>query len=230
VSVASAAGQPQLLRSKLFWVALLYFSEGFPLGVFYELFPVYFRQQGVDLRSIGVISLLGLAWTLKFLWAPAVDHYRHHRVWMAAADLAMGAVLLAFAVVAGLGPWVWAAIGLFTALSATNDIAIDGYTIEFLERHELGLANGVRIGLYRVGMLASGVVLILSDWLGWPGAFACAAAILAACAVCSRRGNAPSTARAARRSAPSSPASPPNRGSSRWCSRSRSACCGSSTA
>jgi PAT family beta-lactamase induction signal transducer AmpG len=102
---------------------------------------------------------------------------------MAAADLAMGAVLLAFAVVAGFGPWVWAAIGLFTALSATNDIAIDGYTIEFLEKHELGLANGVRIGLYRVGMLASGVVLILSDWVGWPGAFAGATAILAACAV-----------------------------------------------
>jgi PAT family beta-lactamase induction signal transducer AmpG len=175
--------QPKLLKSKLFWVALLYFSEGFPLGVFYELFPVWFRQQGVDLRSIGAISLLGLAWTLKFLWAPAIDHYRGHRYWMATVDLAMGAVLLAFAFMGGFGPWVWAAIALFTLLSATNDIAIDGYTIELLDRNELGLANGVRIGLYRVGMLASGGVLILSDWITWPGAFACAAAILAVCAV-----------------------------------------------
>jgi len=174
---------PKLLKSKLFWVALLYFSEGFPLGVFYELFPVWFRQQGVDLRSIGAISLLGLAWTLKFLWAPAVDHYRGHRYWMATVDLAMGAVLLWFAFLAGFGPWVWAAIALFTLLSATNDIAIDGYTIELLDRNELGLANGVRIGLYRVGMLASGGVLILSDWITWRGAFACAAAVLAACAV-----------------------------------------------
>lgn len=180
---ATAAPRPQILRSKLFWVAFLYFNEGFPLGVFYELFPVHFRQQGVDLRSIGLLSLLGLAWTLKFLWAPAVDHYRHHRLWMAGADLAMGSVLLALAVVAGFGPWVWAAIGLFTVLSATNDVAIDGYTIELLEKHELGLANGVRIGMYRVGMLASGAVLIGSDWLGWPGAFACAAAILVACAI-----------------------------------------------
>lgn len=175
--------QPKLLRSKLFWVALLYFSEGFPLGVFYELFPVWFRQQGVDLRSIGAISLLGLAWTLKFLWAPAIDHYRGHRYWMATVDLAMGAVMLGFAVLAGFGPWVWAAIALFTLLSATNDIAIDGYTIELLDRNELGLANGVRIGLYRVGMLASGGILILSDWITWPGAFACAAAVLAACAI-----------------------------------------------
>ena len=175
--------QPKLLRSKLFWVALLYFSEGFPLGVFYEIFPVWARQQGVDLRSIGAISLLGLAWTLKFLWAPAVDHYRGHRYWMATVDLAMGAVLIAFAFAAGFAPWVWAAIAVFTLLSATNDIAIDGYTIELLDKDELGLANGVRIGLYRVGMLASGLVLILSDWITWPGAFVCGALILAACAV-----------------------------------------------
>src|SRR5512145_3333881 len=82
-----------LLKSKLFWVGLLYFSEGFPLGVFYEIFPVYFRQQGVELRQIGVLSLLGLAWTLKFLWAPAIDHYRHHRRWMACVDVGMGAVM-----------------------------------------------------------------------------------------------------------------------------------------
>lgn len=175
--------RPKLLRSKLFWVALLYFSEGFPLGVFYEIFPVWFRQQGVDLRSIGAISLLGLAWTLKFLWAPAVDHYRHHRWWMATVDIAMGAVMLGFAFAAGFGPWVWIAIGIFTLLSATNDIAIDGYTIELLDKNELGLANGVRIGLYRVGMLASGAVLILSDWIAWRGAFACAALILAASAI-----------------------------------------------
>ncbi len=104
--------QPKLVKSKLFWVGLLYFSEGFPLGVFYELFPVWFRQQGVDLRSIGAISLLGLAWTLKFLWAPAVDHYRGHRYWMATVDLAMGGVLIVFAFLAGFGPWVWAAIAL----------------------------------------------------------------------------------------------------------------------
>ena len=54
------AARTPLLKSKLFWVGVLYFSEGFPLGVFYEIFPVYFRQQGVELRQIGVLSLLGL--------------------------------------------------------------------------------------------------------------------------------------------------------------------------
>lgn len=160
-----------LLKSKLFWIGILYFAEGFPLGVFYEIFPVYFRNQGVELKEIGLLSLLGLAWTLKFLWAPAIDFFRHHRWWMFSVDILMGAVMLFFSVVAGFGPWVWVAIGVFTVLSATNDIAIDGYTIELLEKQELGLANGIRIGLYRVGMLASGVILILSDYLSWSGAY-----------------------------------------------------------
>ncbi|MDT3737396.1 MAG: hypothetical protein ROZ00_14300 [Denitratisoma sp.] len=176
------SAQQPLLRSKFFWVAVLYFAEGFPLGIFYEIFPVYFRQQGVDLRDIGVLSLLGLAWTLKFLWAPAVDRFRHHRRWMAAADLGMGAVMIAFAASAGLPYWVWAAIAVFAVLSATNDIAIDGYTIELLRRDEMGRGNGLRIGFYRAGMITSGVVLMASDFFGWTGAFVCAAAILAACA------------------------------------------------
>ena len=174
-----------LLSNKLFWVGLLYFAEGFPLGVFYEIFPVYFRQQGVELKQIGVLSLLGLAWTLKFLWAPAIDHFRHHRRWMAAADVGMGAVMIYFAMQAGFGPAVWLAIGIFTVLSATNDVAIDGYTIEFLDRRELGLANGIRIGLYRVGMLASGFLLMASDWISWHGAFVLAAAVFLGLAVAS---------------------------------------------
>ena len=169
--------RPPLLRNKLFWVGVLYFAEGFPLGVFYEIFPVYFRQQGVELRQIGVLSLLGLSWTLKFLWAPAIDYFRRHRLWMAAVDVAMGGAMIYFAMQAGFGPSVWIAIGVFTMLSATNDIAIDGYTIEILSKDELGIANGIRIGMYRVGMLASGAVLMASDAIGWPGAFVCAAVV-----------------------------------------------------
>ncbi len=173
----SPESRPPILQSKLFWVGILYFAQGFPMGMFYDVFPVYFRQQGVNLSEIGFLSLLGLAWTLKFLWAPAIDHFRHHRRWMAAADLGMGLVALSLAIHADFGPWVWVTVALFTLLSATNDIATDGYTIERLERQELGLANGLRIGLYRVGMLAAGAVLMLSDWLGWAGSYASAAAL-----------------------------------------------------
>jgi PAT family beta-lactamase induction signal transducer AmpG len=162
----------------MFWVGVLYFAEGFPFGVFNDVLPVYFRQRGVDLRSIGLLSLLGLAWTLKFIWAPAVDQLRRHRWWMAAMDLGMACVMLQFALWAGLGPWSWALIALFAVFSATNDIAIDAYTIELLDEQELGLANGVRNALYRGGIIGAGLVLMASSWLGWPAAFAAGALAL----------------------------------------------------
>ncbi len=171
--------RPSILKSKLFWVGVLYFAEGLPLGLFYDLFPVYFRQQGVNLAEIGLMSLLSAAWSLKFIWAPAIDHVRHHRRWMFAVDIAMAAIMGLFAIHGEWGPWVWAAIAAFTVFSATNDIAIDGYTIEMLERGELGVANGFRIAFYRAGMIAAGVILMVSDWLGWAGAFIIAALLLA---------------------------------------------------
>src|SRR5262245_32218934 len=116
-----AAATPAYKR-KLFWVALLYFSEGLPLGVFFDVFPVYFRQQGVNLADIGLLSLLGLAWTVKFLWAPAIDWARHHRWWIAGANFGMAVVMGLFSGELGFGPWTWVAIGCFTMLSATNDI------------------------------------------------------------------------------------------------------------
>lgn len=174
---------PKLLKNKLFWVGILYFAEGFPLGVFYDVFPVHLRQQGVDLWQIGFMSLLGLAWTLKFLWAPAVDYVRRHRRWIFFMDLLMGGIMLVFAVILDFGPWVWLAIGLFTLFSATSDIAIDAYTIEMLNKDELGLANGVRNGMYRVGMLASGLILVLADWLSWSATYLAGALILVACGI-----------------------------------------------
>jgi len=166
------------LRSRLFWVGILYFAQGLPLGIFLDLLPVYFRQHGVDLRQIGVLGLLGLAWTFKFLWAPAVDAWRHHRRWMQAANLLMA---LCMAALAGLDPGqpeLWLVLGAFALLSATNDIAIDGYTVEHVPRGELGLANGVRIALYRVGMLAAGGLLMLSGRIGWPRTYLAAAGLL----------------------------------------------------
>jgi PAT family beta-lactamase induction signal transducer AmpG len=176
-TAARRAALTPAYRRKLFWVALLYFGEGLPLGVFYDIFPVHFRQQGINLADIGLLSLLGLAWTVKFLWAPVIDWARRHRLWVAGANLGMAAVMLAFAGDNGFGTWVWVAIGLFTMLSATNDIAADGYTIELLDKHEYGLANGFRIGFYRMGMLTAGAVLVVSGWYGWSMAYGLAAAV-----------------------------------------------------
>ncbi|RTL27720.1 MAG: MFS transporter [Burkholderiales bacterium] len=155
------------------WVALLYFSEGLPLGLFYDLFPVNLRQAGVGPAEIGLLSLLGLAWTVKFLWAPLIDAWRQHRWWIAGANLGMALVLATLAMhpqALGQGAtWPWALLAAFTMLSATNDIATDGYTIELLSKDQYGVANGLRIGFYRVGMLAAGGLLVVAGSMGTPG-------------------------------------------------------------
>jgi MFS transporter, PAT family, beta-lactamase induction signal transducer AmpG len=167
-----------IIRSKFFWVGVLYYAEGFPLGVFYEILPVHFRMQGINLTEIGFLSLLGLTWSIKFLWAPAVDRYRRHRTWMLVVDVLMAAIMLTLAVHSDFGSWMWFAIAFFTLLPATNDIAIDGYTVEFLDKHEYGLANGVRIGLYRVGLLTAGALMWAEPIIGWSGVYLSSAVIL----------------------------------------------------
>lgn len=166
------------VQVRLFWVAVLYVAEGLPFGLFSDVFPVAFREGGAPLSEIGVISLLGLPWTLKFLWAPAIDHFRHHRLWMFGADALMALALGRLAWAYGVGHSALLAIGFFTLLSSTNDIAIDGYTLELLRVQEMGIGNGLRIGFYRAGMLAAGLVLIASTYIGWRGAYLIGACLL----------------------------------------------------
>ena len=71
--------------------SILYFAEGFPYGVFLEVWSVYFRAHGVSLKEIGLISLLGLPWTIKSLWAPLVDRYGDRRKWIAGLPRRHGA-------------------------------------------------------------------------------------------------------------------------------------------
>jgi PAT family beta-lactamase induction signal transducer AmpG len=157
-------------RLKLLVVFVLYFAEGIPFGFIITSVNAYMSGQGVPPEQIGILSLLGLAWSLKFFWSPLVDRYGPRSNWIVAAQLVMILCLL------GLTPLVgrpvslvfWILLGLFCLGSATQDLAIDAYTIDFLETAELGMANGVRSAAYRFGSLAAGSgLLILSDWIGW---------------------------------------------------------------
>src|SRR5438132_12520032 len=67
------------------------------------------------------------------------------------------------------GIWIlWSVLILFAILSATQDIAIDAYTIELLEKHEMGVANGVRVTAYRIALIAAGGLVVAAAGLaGW---------------------------------------------------------------
>ncbi|HEX6106433.1 MAG TPA: MFS transporter [Gemmatimonadales bacterium] len=175
------------LRVRLSWVAALSFASGLPFGLFNDLVPVLLRARGASLAQIGLLSTLALPWALKFLWAPAVDRLGTRRRWIAASQLGLAVAVLGLALSgATVTPGYLALLLALVALSATQDIAVDAYTIEVMDRSELGPANGARVTAYRIGMIVAGGVLVAgSAWIGWTGSLLIAAAIFLAFAALS---------------------------------------------
>ena len=140
----------------------------------------------ISLEEIGLLSLLGLAWSLKILWAPLVDRFGRRYFWVLPAQLFLA---LLTAVLALLDPvaqkaWFWLALAGICLASATQDIAADAYTIDILEEKELGPANGIRSAAYRVALItAGGVLVMLSEALGWSLTFIAAGVIMAVLAL-----------------------------------------------
>ena len=167
------------LQRKLALVAALYFVEGFPMGVFSDVWPVFLRDSGASLETIGWLSLLGLAWTLKALWAPAVDGLGLWRQWIAAALVGM-ALCLAFAPVVAGHPAAAGLIALFALASATQDIAIDASAVAITQPGEEAQLSSTRVAMYRVGKLAFGAGgLMLADRIGWTALHEALAVIVA---------------------------------------------------
>jgi PAT family beta-lactamase induction signal transducer AmpG len=172
-------------RRKLTWIALLYFAEGFPFGIAYDVWPVYFRLHGVSLQDIGLMSLVFVPYTIKAAWAPFVDRYGTRQRWIAAAELALVVITCGLLV---LDPtrtdWrLWVVLIAFTLASATQDIAIDGYAVDVSTPADSGPINGMRVAAYRAALLASGgLMLILADYLDWRALWGAAALLFAALA------------------------------------------------
>jgi PAT family beta-lactamase induction signal transducer AmpG len=161
------------------------FACGLPLLLTISVLQAWMKDEGVDLTVIGMMALVGLPYTLKFIWAPFLDRFSlpflgRRRGWMLVAQLAL------MVAIAGLGqsdpvqnPWLLAlAAFLVTFFSASQDIVVDAYRREDLADEELGLGSALYVNGYRVGMLlASGGGLIMADYMS----FAMVYLIMAAC-------------------------------------------------
>ncbi len=157
-------------RKVLFWIAVLYFAEGLPFGIAYDVWPVFFRVHGVSLREIGLMSLLSLPWTWKLVWAPLVDRWGCRQHWVTACLAVLGATTLAIVPQDASAPsfMMWSLLLLFTTASATQDIAIDAYAVDVATPKTVGSINGTRVSAARVAlMVGGGGVIFLADYVGW---------------------------------------------------------------
>ena len=159
--------------------AALYFSEGLPFGIVTELMPLYLRLHHVALTAIGSLSTVGLAWTLKVFWSPLVDTFGTYRRWIAAAVLTMMVVAVRFALMPEtVGREFWILVTIFVIASATQDIAIDAFTIRITPKEMLGPVNSIRVTAYRIAIIAGGGGLAaVGGRFGWSSAFGTGAAL-----------------------------------------------------
>jgi PAT family beta-lactamase induction signal transducer AmpG len=167
-------------------VAALSFASGLPYFFFNETVPVWLAASGMSLAGIGLASGASLPWVLKFLWAPLVDRLGDRRTWIRACLvlLAVVTVLLAGADPVRHAAVLGALLLLYVTLSATQDIAIDAYTIEITHGRELGVANSARIAAYRgASFVSSALLLWVAGRAGWRPAYLVGAGILAALAL-----------------------------------------------
>ncbi len=154
------------------------FSSGLPFLLVGNTFGFWLRDEGTTLTAIGIISWVGIAYSLQFLWAPILDRVPslkflgQRRGWMVLSQAFVAAGLMAMAFTGtshGLG--VLAALALFVAFSsATQDIAIAAWRIEIAEdADELGLLTSAYTFGYRVAMLCTDALILMSaQRLGWP--------------------------------------------------------------
>lgn len=139
-------------RHLLTMVALLYVAHALPLYFFNVALPAILRHQGVDIRVIGMLSLLYLPWAFKFLWASYVDNYYcakigKRKTWLFFTQIivVVGLFGLGFLQFSESEIVLFLSISFLVSLaSATQDIAIDGYTVEQFDKSSFGLASAMQ--------------------------------------------------------------------------------------
>ncbi len=152
---------------RLIAVLFLGFASGLPLALTAATLQARLTEAGADLTTIGFFALVGVAYSLKFLWSPLIDrsmppgpfkNLGHRRGWILLFQLSLMAAIVLFGLInPAVSPVATAAMAVVVAfLSASQDIVIDAYRIEVLDDNQQGAGAAMIQYGYRLGMLASG--------------------------------------------------------------------------
>ncbi|HVE44455.1 MAG TPA: MFS transporter [Gammaproteobacteria bacterium] len=167
------------------------FASGLPLVLVGATLQAWFTEAQVDLVSIGTLSLLGLPYLLKFLWAPLMDYYGFRFLDQRRAWILVTQVLIACALfcLAQLDPHTQykqlSMIALIIAFfSASQDIAISAYQTDLLEPEERGMGSACYVFAYRIALLvAGGLGLVFADHWGFKLTYEVMAGLMAVTAL-----------------------------------------------
>ncbi len=191
-----------LREPKVLVMLLLGFSSGLPIYLVGNTLGFWMRKEGIDLDTIGFLSWVGIAYSLKFVWAPLVDKadaplfgrwLGRRRGWMLLSQLVVAAALVGMAFIQPKGGsvlvfgmavehlLVFGALALVVAFaSATQDIVIDAWRIESAESsQQLGLLTSSSALGYRSALLVTdALILLIAAQVGWVGSYRIMAALM----------------------------------------------------
>ncbi|MEN6541366.1 AmpG family muropeptide MFS transporter [Parvibaculum sp.] len=175
---------------QIFIMLLLGFSSGLPFMLVFGTMSAWLREAGVSRTEIGLMSYVGLAYTIKFLWAPLIDQIRlpwlaerlgKRRAWMIVAQ---ALIALALVGISFCDPHVaLTPIALFAVMlafsSATQDISVDAWRIEAASDEKQGaMAAAYQLG-YRLAIIASGAgALYVAQYVSWHAAYLAMAVLM----------------------------------------------------
>ena len=174
-------------------IAILFlgFSSGMPLLLTFSTLSIWLAEEGISKTAIGLFALVGMPYSLKFIWAPLIDRLPlplltrwlgRRRGWAILTQLALmvGIIGLGSNDPAN-GAWAMAAWAMFvTFSSASQDVVIDAYRVEILEERQYGAGAAMIVAGYRLGMLASGAgALYLAEEVSWFWVYAAMAGLMA---------------------------------------------------
>jgi MFS transporter, PAT family, beta-lactamase induction signal transducer AmpG len=174
-------------------ILLLAFASGLPLALTSGTLQAWMTVEGIDLSTIGIFTLVGIPYTWKFLWAPAMDRFvppflGRRRGWLAITQVALMAGIAGMAL---LSPRTDLALLAFLAVfvafaSASQDIVFDAYRTDIAAREQRGIAGALTVVGYRTAMLVSGALALVlvagSAWMagiGWRNTYLVMAGLMA---------------------------------------------------
>lgn len=169
----------KIFSIRMLTMLLTGYSAGFPLLLIGSTLQAWMTNEGVDLTAIGLVSLLGLPYVLKFLWAPLLDRFKlpflgRRRGWMLVFQLLIVLCIFGLSLtnpstdLTLLCGWAF----LISFFSASQDVVLDAYRREILPDEELGLGSSLYVNGYRLAMLVSGAfALYLADQIPWKNVY-----------------------------------------------------------
>jgi PAT family beta-lactamase induction signal transducer AmpG len=164
-----------LFEKNLLITLLMGFSSGLPLLLTGKTLQVWMTEEGVDLKTIGLFALVGMPYTLKFLWSPIFDRFTlpflgRRRGWLFISQLLLALSIAAMATMQPKANLELVALLclIISFFSASQDIVVDAYRREILTDEQLGMGSTLYIYGYRIAMYVAGAMaLLLAQYLSW---------------------------------------------------------------